>query len=393
MKRIAIITHEYYPVLCGGTIFTEKLATELAKRGYRIEILTSHVGNQTAPFEKNNSVSVVRFSTGRKSIHDATLREHLLFFVFGLPKMFFYILTNRFNLIFSVFAMPSGLLSVLIARLLKIPTVVFVDAADTPGIQSAMHRTVKLLTFVFRFVTKHSDGVVILKGLEDLSLPYISNKNVITIANGTSLPDQITRPTTHGTTIRFLSIGRLVMRKGFIDIIRAFSLVKAKQGNFHLEIVGYGTKEDAIYRVLEENNLLDHITMTGRVEYNRLVDYYTGSDCYLFYGDREGSSLAMIEALSYGLPLIASDDPGNRIYVEDGKNGYLVEHKNPEKLAQAIFQILADTDVLVRMGKRSREIAESYSWSEIARQYENFFKSTISRTKVPHETHDSNPML
>ena len=120
--------------------------------------------------------------------------------------------------------------------------------------------------------------------------------------------------------------------KGFDEIIRALSIVKKQRDDFHLRIIGYGTKEEAIRHVLEEHDLNHNISILGRVEYTELASYYLSSDCYLFYGDREGSSLAMIEAVSYGLPLIATDHPGNRSYIADGESGYLVEHRNPERL-------------------------------------------------------------
>jgi glycosyltransferase involved in cell wall biosynthesis len=87
----------------------------------------------------------------------------------------------------------------------------------------------------------------------------------------------------------------------------------------------------------------------------------------------------MIEAGAYGLPIIASDHPGNRTYIEQGRSGFLVEHCNPQALADAIVSMVERRSELPAMGRRSREIAEQYSWHSIAKRYDAFIRSTIRR--------------
>ena len=85
--QITFLTHEYYPILCGGTIFAEKMAVELDLLGYEVEILTSKIGRDTKDLEVNPHFTVRRFFTGRSSLSDAKLSEHLLFALLGLPQM------------------------------------------------------------------------------------------------------------------------------------------------------------------------------------------------------------------------------------------------------------------------------------------------------------------
>ena len=115
-----------------------------------------------------------------------------------------------------------------------------------------------------------------------------------------------------------------MLRKGFKEIIEALGIVKRQRSDFHLRIVGYGRAEDDIRKVLEEHGVSDHVSFLGRVEYKDIAEYYLSSDAYLFYGAREGSSLAMIEAAAYGLPLIASDHPGKPNVRRAGKRAGFV---------------------------------------------------------------------
>jgi glycosyltransferase involved in cell wall biosynthesis len=376
-ERLAIITHEYYPVLSGGTIFTEQLAKELAKLGWDIDLLTTYVGRGHPKVERQSGFEVHRFHTGRTSISDSTLLEHLSYFALGLPQMLELARRRRYTLLFPVFAIPSGLLALVISKALGIPSIVFVDAADTPGVESAMKTYVRYLGKIFDLVTNQSAAVTICEGLEDLALPRIHHSRAVAMPNGTVLPETTARPNTNGEALELLSIGRLVLRKGFQEIIQALGIVRRQRSDFHLRIVGYGRAEDEIRRVLDEQGITSNVSFLGRVEYQDLGKYYLSSDAYLFYGDREGSSLAMIEAASYGLPLIASDHPGNRSYVENGKSGFLVEHKNPEALARAVLELLAHRDALAAMGRRSREIAEMYSWAKVAARYDAYFRGVL----------------
>src|SRR6185369_6626868 len=97
-------------------------------------------------------------------------------------------------------------------------------------------------------------------------------------------------------------------------------------------------------------------------------------------GDREGSSLAMIEAAAYGLPVIASDHPGNRTYVEHGKSGFLVPHPDPKALGRAIRHLVEHRSELAAMGQASRAVAERYSWAAIAARYDAFFQRVMARS-------------
>ena len=203
MRKLAIITHEYYPVLSGGSVFTDKLSQSLSKMDYDIEILTTGIGKGFPKSEKNSFFTVRRFWTGRKSKHDANLKEHLLFIIFGLPRMFFYMAGKKFDILFCVFAIPSGFIGRIIAKFLCLPLFVFVDAADLPGVQSAMHGIVNKIAFIFRYVTKKADGVVILDGLQDIAEPLIMNTNIKIIPNGTIIPSSVANPgSSSGSPIR-----------------------------------------------------------------------------------------------------------------------------------------------------------------------------------------------
>jgi glycosyltransferase involved in cell wall biosynthesis len=378
-RRLAIITHEYYPVLSGGTVMAEKLACELAKQGWEVDILTARIGDEYPRHERRDGFDIYRFATWRRSTADCRLFELILYFLLGLPQMFVHAFKRRYGVLFPIFTIPSGLLALVISKLLRVPSVVFVDAGDTPGLESTQKTWVSYLAPVFRQVVNRSSRVVVCEGLEDLVEPFLKHRRFVAIANGTDLPPREAAPNGNGPNLEMLSIGRLVLRKGFQEILKALSIVRQTRSDFHLRIVGYGRAEDELRQVLEELGISENVSFLGRVEYRQLGDYFLSSDAYLFYGDREGSSLAMIEAGAYGVPLIASDHPGNRSYVANGTSGFLVEYQNAQALAEAILYLLEHRGELPAMGRASRAIAASYSWANIAARYGEEFEIAMEQ--------------
>ncbi len=378
-KKICLLTPEFFPILCGGTIFTDKMALELTNLGYEVNVCTSGIGSSFPKIEAKDNYTIFRFFTWRRTTKGASFLEHILFLVLGLPQLLFYCLKHKPKLILSVFVIPTGFLGLVVGKVLGIQTCVFVDAADTPGIESSMKGLVKYLVFMFRWITKHSDSVVILDGLQDLASPYVQNKIIKVIPNGTVIPDKKAQPGNQidlqpKRKIQLLSIGRMVLRKGFQDILRALKLLKDVNPLFHLTIIGYGKEDVEIMAVLKETGLEDFVTFTGRVEYDELKNYYLNSDAYIFYGKREGSSLAMIEAVAYGLPVFATDHPGNTTFVRNGVNGYLIEESNYENLQNALLNFMSLSEDQIRtMGKESQKIASEYSWAKIAESYSDVF--------------------
>ena len=74
---------------------------------------------------------------------------------------------------------------------------------------------------------------------------------------------------------------------------------------------------------------------------------------------REGLPCSLMEAMSMGRPIVATDVPGCRDVVVDGKNGFLVPVRTPEALAKALKSFLEDSTLTARMGKEGRFIAET----------------------------------
>ncbi len=158
---------------------------------------------------------------------------------------------------------------------------------------------------------------------------------------------------------RICSTGRLVKGKGFTDLLEAFSDFHMSVRNSELLIIGGNIDQDIWpyqREFLESVNalgLVRDVVVTGITD--RVEDYLAISDLFVLPSYREGMPRALLEAMSMGLPSIATNIRGCREIIIDGQNGYLFEPKDIGKLASLMRMLYQSTDIRERVGASGRE--------------------------------------
>jgi glycosyltransferase involved in cell wall biosynthesis len=158
---------------------------------------------------------------------------------------------------------------------------------------------------------------------------------------------------------RFLLIARLLGEKGVREYAEAARRIRARGASARFSLVGWiDTSPDAITQ-----QELDAWVADGSVDFlGRLSDVrpaIAGCNVFVLPSYGEGTPHSVIEAMAMGRPIITTDAPGCRETVVDGENGWLVPVKSVDALEQAMMQLIGDWEQVVRMGRRSRQIAES----------------------------------
>jgi glycosyltransferase involved in cell wall biosynthesis len=156
----------------------------------------------------------------------------------------------------------------------------------------------------------------------------------------------------------FLFVGRLIKDKGIMEYLAAAQKIKSRYQQAKFQLVGASDKNPTSITAEE----LRHITTSGIVEYlgflNDVRPAIKAASVFVLPSYREGTSKAVLEAMSMGRPIITTDAPGCRETVVDGVNGFLVPIKNTEKLAEAMEKFILHPELMVKMGKESRHLAE-----------------------------------
>jgi glycosyltransferase involved in cell wall biosynthesis len=220
-----------------------------------------------------------------------------------------------------------------------------------------------------RFGSRHSNQrIVISKVIRNL-VQNKHAKNSVLIPNGVEIPellDNADNLTQFGlnTGKYIVLVSRIVPEKRHLDLIAAFDL--AELSDWKLVIVGASDHPDAYTRqVLETAEKTANIVFTGFQSGQVLKELYTHAALFVLPSSHEGLPIALLEALSYGLPVIASDIPAN-LEVELPEEHYF-PLGNVEVLSAKLRYFAVRPLTLEEREKRRIWVAERYNWRDIAR--------------------------
>ncbi len=193
-----------------------------------------------------------------------------------------------------------------------------------------------------------------------------------------------------------VTIGRYNPRKGQEFLIRAMPRILADEPSARLVIVG--DKTEALLPLIKETGLNGKVVLTGGIspsmdilsrtaassmaprEPDHLAELLCSSELYVSAGtddNSEGLSLAVLEAMAAGLPVVATNISGNKDVVRHGENGFLVRPSDEGSLADAILQVLKQPDTRGSMRNDARKTAMQYEWINVARRYVDAYQEAI----------------
>lgn len=179
--------------------------------------------------------------------------------------------------------------------------------------------------------------------------------------------------------IRFVATGSLIRRKGFDMLPEVFSMLNLPKEQWELTIIGDGEEYDNLVQQIHSTSLQDNIHLIGLKTKEQIVEILKNSSVFILPSRNENFSVAVLEALACGLPVIASICGGIRECINE-KNGVLFPVDDSAKLAQSILYMVQNID------KYNRQIiAEDcqtrFSPEVIAKQLTQIFEDTIKKTK------------
>jgi glycosyltransferase involved in cell wall biosynthesis len=184
--------------------------------------------------------------------------------------------------------------------------------------------------------------------------------NIIHIPNGVNIPTSVSI-----RSKRVLYVGRLDRSKG-IDILPSLAK-ELKKSDITVEVAGVGP--DARYLSDCEN-----ITLYGFLDQDKLNDFYLSGGVLVFLSRlEENLPMSIMEAMSYGVPVVATPVGGVPELVIDGETGLLVS-LDPQEIERAILQIMDDTDIYESYQKKAKLHIERFSWETTVEAYIKLYR-------------------
>lgn len=169
-------------------------------------------------------------------------------------------------------------------------------------------------------------------------------------------------------------VGRLVPAKLPGDFLEAVSLAAARVPRLRALVVGDGPLRQEAEARARELGVRDRVVFAGlRKDVPELLG---GMEALVFSSEREGLSIAMLEGMAAGVPIVATRVGGTPELVDDGRSGLLVPPHAPGELAAAITRVLEDDALAATLARGAREtIAGRFSFDAMASAYEGLYRS------------------
>jgi phosphatidylinositol alpha-mannosyltransferase len=194
------------------------------------------------------------------------------------------------------------------------------------------------------------------------------------VPNGVHLPEPAPRPARESAEpLRILFIGQAVERKGLPVLLRAFEALR-DHVPAELTLVGAG-REEVAHMMLDGRG----VQALGKVSEERKRAELARADV-LCAPSLHGESFGMVltEAFAAATPVIASDIPGYRDVVRDGRDGLLLAPGDPVALAEALRALALDEGARVRMARHARERAERFAWPHVAAEVLDCYEQALA---------------
>lgn len=273
---------------------------------------------------------------------------------------------HRFHAIFAGRVLPEGLVAWAIARLTGKPVLIYAHGEELTG--WGRGRKFETSCFILRradAILSNSDftrdTLVSLMGVEAgrvaVVYPTVDEERFRPGLPADDLRSSLgVRPGQH----LVLSVGRLMRRKGFDNVIRALPMLRARGIDAHYAVIGIGEDREHLSDLAQQHGVADRVHLLGHVSYEDLPRWYCASDLFAMPnrdigGDTEGFGLVFLEAAAAGRPAVSGIAGGTGSAIVDGVTGLRVDGEQPQAIAEALARLLSNPDEAEQMGRSARK--------------------------------------
>ena len=189
-----------------------------------------------------------------------------------------------------------------------------------------------------------------------------------------------------------LFAGRIEPLKGIDTMLRAMCLIKARYPeaveNTCMAIIGGDPWADdldgemaRLQQLRTDLGIHDLVTFLGAKDQNILPNYYAAAEVVVMPSHYESFGMVALEAMAMGTPVIASEVGGRAYLVQDGLNGFHVPSRDPEALAERIYELLTNHECRNYLGIQAREYAQQYAWPRIVDRMMDVYADVVGERR------------
>jgi glycosyltransferase involved in cell wall biosynthesis len=278
---------------------------------------------------------------------------------------------------------PTSFYSIKIAKKLGIPSVISVH-----GLMAERETITNLLQYIY---------------LRSVS-SWIFKKSTTIVCETRNQSDQISRLGSSNERVRIVPTpvdtiffkpcpileknnlivwtGHFVPEKGLKYLIEAAKKVVRTNRNVKFLLIGTGPQRPKLVKMIKNLHLGNNVFLIGPVEKRQIARFLAEASIFVFPSLSEGMPKSVLEAMSTGKPVIASNIPGMSETIKEDENGILVPPRNSEKLANVILKLLGDEKLRENLGRNARKtVLKRFTWGRILGLYNAVYEEAV-KTKI-----------
>lgn len=314
-----------------------------------------------------------------------------LLFIFGFIALFKILKKEKFDVVSSHWILPNGFISYLATKFIRIPYTITLAGSDV-----YVANKNRLFAFMAKLAAKNAKVVLAdsptyidqlkktgthVKNYSIIPYPVDTSMLKINLSGVSKLRGELNLKK---DTIILLAVGRLVYKKGFRFLLKAFSKVIKKYKEVILVIIGEGDLKNELRELTKSLHIESFVKFVGGIKRDKIVSFYNLADVFIMPsvvdegGNIDDRPVALLEAIACGKPVIATNFPGNALSIKNLISGFLVPQKDMKSLEHAITRLIESKRLRISMGREANKLAnENFGIKTIGEKYSNIFRKLI----------------
>jgi N-acetyl-alpha-D-glucosaminyl L-malate synthase BshA len=371
--KIAIVC---YPVRGGSGVVASELGIGLSKRGCEVHFFSYELPFRLTTFESNfifHEIDIMHYPLFKYPPYTETLAARLA------DES----LRHRFDIIHAHYAIPHATAAYLAAKVLR---------NEAPKIITTLHGTDITLIgqdrsfySITKFSIEESDGVTTVSNYleEETRRVFSLKRDIRVISNFVDTERFQPGGATCGRNHFAQPDEKIIMHmsnyrpvKNAPQVVMAFNIIQKKIPS-KLVLVGDGPDAGNVLNLAQELGLSNKVMFLGNQD--RVQYILPMADLFLLPSASEAFGLAALEALSCGVPVVASKIGGLPEFIEDDVNGFLVPVNDIEAMAEKALKILTDDNLAKKLSAKGRQMAmDKYRTEDVIGKYMEYYEDVIS---------------
>ncbi|MDQ1254740.1 MAG: hypothetical protein QG646_4010 [Euryarchaeota archaeon] len=372
-RKVALISDWYFPKVGGIEYSMHALAKTLAIHGHEVSIITRSYPGIPENCVKDG-VSIIR-------IKSRPLPGQSRFLMPKAYKQLYYLLKKGNYEIVNCHGLdsPIGISALVASHRLKIPVVITNHSLVGQPIYGP------LLYLLGKIFLKNADAVIAVSSAVEKDTRLMTSKPIYRIFNGIDSKDIASRvpfPFDPEGKIIIITVARMTKKKGVQNIVHIAPCLLEKYENLMFIMVGDGPQKQKLEKMVEEKGLSGNFCFTGKIPRERVMGYLEHADIFALPSIDEAFGIAILEAISKNVPVVAMNHGGVSDIIKNGVSGYLADDLT--EFSSDLQKLIENPVIRTKLAQNAIKELPNYDWEKIYEQTSQVY------TKVIYEKYHTN---